>query len=408
MCKIHIRKPLITTSTCTTYLSDFYKYPRSKCRNKNCHILATDQLLPLRKNADVITQKCRIDLQTLKQLRIKPSSFSILCIDSNEFICQVWPSVLLSGNGIEVGTMVSRRASLQRENSCTIKPISVSPAKTLRVSLVLTRTEDVRTCRKIVSECSQKMEEICQRLLYKTCVSPGFVVDKDKCTLAKLHGVSYILIDDATDSDYCVVDNKTQITVNKIQSKDHYLQKQINIQIIPLGGLDKVIEELKEFLSVSFTGKSSPNSILRLPKGILLRGPPGTGKTSLVKHVCVQCNAFLISVNGPEVFGSRPGETEENIGNVFNKAFLMSEEGPCVVFLDEIDSVCPKRWNSEDANDSRCTSVFLSYLDQVHLYQNLCVIGATNRPSALDPSLRRPGRLDREVRVFEIYIQRVS
>ena len=361
-----------------------------------------EQLYQVRKNADMITQKCKIDLPTFKQLKLKPSSYAIISMNSSDFICQVWPTLNLFGLGIEVGTMVSKKTALHHgEKSCSITPIQIAPAKSLSVSLVLTKAEDVKVYRKMNAESSHHLEEVCRALLYKTCVTQKCVVDKEKCMLAKLHGVSCVLINCVSEGEYCLVDNKTKITVNEIQSREHYLQKETITQTAPLGGLEKVSEELKEFLSVSFTGKSSPNSTLRFPKGVLLRGPPGTGKTSLVKLICGQCNAYLISVNGPEVFGSRPGETEENIGNVFKKAFLMCEEGPCVVFLDEIDSVCPKRANSDDADNSRSTSVFLSYLDKVHDYRNLAVIGATNRPSALDPSLRRPGRLDREVRAIQ-------
>lgn len=359
-----------------------------------------DHMYQVRKITDITTQKCRIDISTLRQLEVKPASFAVIAMESTEYICQVWPTQHL-GTGIEVGTAVKKHTDVKKEKTCKIKPLNVVPGKSVSVSLVVTKAEDVRAYRRMTTESAQNVADICRGLLYKTCISSHFVVDKENCTLAKLHGISLILIDKVSDDNYCVVDNTTYITVKAIQSREHYLQKQATVETIPLGGLDKVSKELCEFIRLSFSEKSTANSILRLPKGVLLRSPPGTGKTSLVRNVCMKCNAFIISVNGPEVFGSRSGETEENIKKVFEKAFLMSEEGPCVVFLDEIDSLCPKRGNSDDTNDTRSTSVFLSYLDKIHDYKNIAVIGATNRPAALDPSLRRPGRLDREVR-FEI------
>ncbi|XP_062621901.1 ATPase family gene 2 protein homolog B-like [Saccostrea cucullata] len=353
----------------------------------------------VRKNTDITTQKCKVDIPTLKKLGIKPGSFAAISLDNTEFICQVWPMPHLSGTGIEVGTAVTRPTKGKTGKSCTIKRLDVVPGKSVGVSIVVTKAQDVKFYRKMKTECIHKLEDICRGLLYKICVSSKAVVDKETCMLAKLHGISFIVIDSVCDWDYCIVDNTTTISVNDIQSREHYVQKQTIAQTTPLGGLDKVEEELMEFLSASFSVKSNTNNILRLPRGVLLRGPPGTGKTSLVKHICNKCNAFLISINGPEVFGSRPGETEENIKSVFEKAFLMSEEGPCVIFLDEIDSVCPKRWDSDDTNNTRSTSVFLNYLDRISDCTNLAVIGATNRPAALDPSVRRPGRLDKEIMI---------
>ncbi|XP_062617064.1 ATPase family gene 2 protein homolog B-like [Saccostrea cucullata] len=353
----------------------------------------------VRKNTDITTQKCKVDIPTLKQLGIKPGSFAAISLENTEYICQVWSMPHLSGTGIEVGTAVTRPTEGKTGKSCTIKQLDVVLGKGVSVSIVVTKAQEVKVYRKMKTECASKLEDICRGLLYKTCVSSKAVVDKETCMLAKLHGISIIMIDSVSDQDYCIVDNATTITVNDIQSREHYMQKQTIAQTTPLGGLDKVEEELMEFLSASFSVKSNVNNILRLPRGVLLRGPPGTGKTSLVKHICNKCNAFLISINGPEVFGSRPGETEENIKSVFEKAFLMSEEGPCVIFLDEIDSVCPKRWDSDDTNNTRSTSVFLNYLDRISDCTNLAVIGATNRPAALDPSVRRPGRLDKEIMI---------
>ncbi|XP_061173883.1 ATPase family gene 2 protein homolog B-like isoform X2 [Saccostrea echinata] len=355
--------------------------------------------LQVRKNTDITTQKCKVDIPTLRHLGIKPGSFAAILFENTEFICQVWPIPHLSGTGIEVGTAVTRSAEQKTDKACTIKQLDVVPGKSISVSIVVTKAQDVKVYRKMKTECARSLEDICRGLLYKICVSSKAVVDKETCMLAKLHGISFILIDIVSDWDYCIVDNTTTITVNDIQSREHYMQKQTIAQTTPLGGLDKVEEELMEFLSASFSVKSNVNNTLRLPRGVLLRGPPGTGKTSLVKHICNKCNAFLISINGPEVFGSRPGETEENIKGVFEKAFLMSEEGPCVIFLDEIDSVCPKRRDSDDTNNTRSTSVFLNYLDKISDCANLAVIGATNRPAALDPSVRRPGRLDKEIMI---------
>ncbi len=135
-------------------------------------------------------------------------------------------------------------------------------------------------------------------------------------------------------------------------------------------------------------------------KGILIHGPTGVGKSSLVHYVAHQCNAFLVQVSGPDVFGSSPGESESNLRGAFEKAKLIASSGQrCVViFLDELDVLCPKRGVSGGTHESRIVTQLLLLMDEVRdCSQRVVVIGATNRPNVIDPALRRPGRFDQEV-----------
>ncbi|XP_060073261.1 ATPase family gene 2 protein homolog B-like isoform X2 [Ylistrum balloti] len=188
------------------------------------------------------------------------------------------------------------------------------------------------------------------------------------------------------------------------------LHRELQEMSTPLGGIEEIAEELIELVKIpAALTKCLGNTALRPVRGLLLRGPPGTGKTSLVKYVSCQTGAHLVTINGPEVFGSRPGQTEENLQKIFEKTVLFSEEGLCILFIDEIDSLCPKKKPGETTSGQNASGLLLSFFDNLHESLSLLVIGATNRPGSLDPALRRPGRLDKEIMMnIPSYQQRLS
>jgi transitional endoplasmic reticulum ATPase len=132
------------------------------------------------------------------------------------------------------------------------------------------------------------------------------------------------------------------------------------------------------------------------PKGVLLHGPPGTGKTLLAKAVANESEANFILVNGPEVFNKFYGETEKKIRETFEDA---EKNAPSIIFIDEIDAIAPKREESYGELERRAVSQLLTMMDGLKSRGKVVVIGATNRPNAVDPALRRPGRFDREISI---------
>ena len=128
--------------------------------------------------------------------------------------------------------------------------------------------------------------------------------------------------------------------------------------------------------------------------GILFFGPPGTGKTMLAKAVANECKMNFMSVKGPELLNMYVGESEKNIRDIFNKA---RANLPCIIFFDELDALVPNRGNGSDSSSvmDRMVSQFLTEIDGLGKEAGLFVIGATNRPDLLDPSLLRPGRFDK-------------
>src|SRR4026209_2115987 len=130
------------------------------------------------------------------------------------------------------------------------------------------------------------------------------------------------------------------------------------------------------------------------PKGVLLHGPPGTGKTMLARAVANESAAKFFSIAGPEIIGSAYGESERKLREIFAAA---SEDAPSIIFIDEIDSIAPKRSQVTGEAEKRLVAQLLSLMDGLEPRQNLVVIAATNRPEAIDEALRRPGRFDREI-----------
>lgn len=167
---------------------------------------------------------------------------------------------------------------------------------------------------------------------------------------------------------------------------------------VPLGGLSEAADSLRELLLLPLRYPSALAALgLAVPRGVLLAGPPGVGKTQLVRAVAREAGAELLAVSAPALQGSRPGETEENVRRVFQRARELARRGPSVLFLDEVDALCPRRGGLHRAPESRVVAQVLTLLDGMSGDREVVVVGATNRPDALDPALRRPGRFDREI-----------
>ena len=164
-----------------------------------------------------------------------------------------------------------------------------------------------------------------------------------------------------------------------------------------LGGLKSEVQKIREMIELPMRHPELFEKIgVEAPKGVLLYGPPGTGKTLLAKAVAGETNAHFISISGPEIMGKHYGESEERIREIFTQA---EENSPSIVFIDEIDSIAPKRDEVSGELEKRIVSQLLTLMDGMKSRGNVVVIAATNRPDSIDPALRRPGRFDREIEI---------
>ncbi len=164
-----------------------------------------------------------------------------------------------------------------------------------------------------------------------------------------------------------------------------------------IGGLKEEVQRIREMVELPLR---HPELFQRLgidpPKGVLLFGPPGCGKTLLAKAVANESNAYFININGPEIMSKFYGESEARLREIFQKA---QENAPAIIFIDEIDAIAPKREEVVGEVEKRVVAQLLSLMDGLQARGNIIVIGASNVPNVLDPALRRPGRFDREIEI---------
>ena len=175
------------------------------------------------------------------------------------------------------------------------------------------------------------------------------------------------------------------------------LQGVLQVTYEDIGGLREAIQKVREMIEIPM---KHPELFERLgiepPKGVLLYGPPGTGKTLLAKAVANETDAHFIAINGPEIMSKFVGEAEERLRQIFKEA---QDHAPSIIFIDEIDAIAPKREETIGEVERRVVAQLLALMDGLQSRGQVVVIAATNRPNALDPALRRPGRFDREIEI---------
>ncbi|WOV93763.1 MAG: CDC48 family AAA ATPase [Candidatus Nitrosoabyssus spongiisocia] len=189
----------------------------------------------------------------------------------------------------------------------------------------------------------------------------------------------------------------TQKTVFKIAEKGETLRGVPQVTYEDIGGLTDEIRKVREMIELPLRHPEIFEKLgIEAPKGVLLYGPPGTGKTLLAKAVANESNAHFISISGPEIMSKFYGESEVRLREIFKEA---REKSPSIIFIDEIDSIAPKREEVTGEVERRVVSQMLSLMDGLEARGKVIVISATNRPNAIDPALRRPGRFDREIEI---------
>ncbi|MEK6855864.1 MAG: AAA family ATPase [Nanoarchaeota archaeon] len=203
------------------------------------------------------------------------------------------------------------------------------------------------------------------------------------------------IISKTTPKGAVIVTPKTKIIVSEdIQSAD---MRATNVSYEDIGGLKNEIELIREMVELPM---KHPEVFQKLgvgaPKGVLLTGPPGTGKTLLAKAVASETDANFYSIAGPEIMSKYYGESEKHIREVFEKA---EKNAPSIIFIDEIDSIAPKRGESSDNTEKRIVAQLLTIMDGLKSRGQVVVMAATNRPDDIDEALRRPGRFDRELKI---------
>ncbi|MDI9611348.1 MAG: CDC48 family AAA ATPase [Archaeoglobales archaeon] len=194
-----------------------------------------------------------------------------------------------------------------------------------------------------------------------------------------------------------IIDESTRVVFRENPAKGFEKIGKAGVTYEDIGGLKDELQKVREIIELPL---KYPELFKRLgiepPKGVLLHGPPGTGKTLIAKAVANEIGASFFTINGPEIMSKFYGESEQRLREIFEEA---KQNAPSIIFIDEIDSIAPKREEVTGEVERRVVAQLLTLMDGLEERGQVIVIGATNRIDAVDPALRRPGRFDREIEI---------
>ncbi|MFW9894728.1 MAG: CDC48 family AAA ATPase [Candidatus Thorarchaeota archaeon] len=209
--------------------------------------------------------------------------------------------------------------------------------------------------------------------------------------------IDFIVVDYSPRADAVRIHLETKISISEKTHRELIEIESRRVTYEDIGGLEEEIQKIREMIELPIR---HPELFKRIgidpPKGVLLHGPPGTGKTLLARAVAYETEAHFITISGPEIMSKFYGQSEENLRKVFEEA---KEMAPSIIFIDELDSIAPKRGEVTGEVERRVVAQLLSLLDGLEGRGEIIVIGATNRVNDIDPALRRPGRFDREIEI---------
>jgi transitional endoplasmic reticulum ATPase len=337
------------------------------------------------RSRDVGRKIARIDRETMKKLDVEVGDFIEVIGPKGREILKVWPAYPEDeGTGIiRVDGTVRRNLGVAPGDYVTVKPIRVDPAKRVVVA-------PVSGMSRIIAD-PEYLAQMVKKTLLGNPVKRGDVID------IPFYGLRFVVTSVQPSAVVYVVED-TVIEVRQQPVRPELISEGVpRVTWEDIGDLEEVKQKIREIVELPL---KHPELFERLgiepPKGILLYGPPGTGKTLLAKALANEIGAYFVSINGPEIMSKFYGESEERLRKVFEEA---QANAPAIIFIDEIDSIAPKREEVVGEVEKRVVAQLLALMDGLKERGKVIVIGATNRPEALDPALRRPGRFDREIEI---------
>jgi transitional endoplasmic reticulum ATPase len=322
--------------------------------------------------------------------RVDPAVMEVLGITAGDVIqiegkkrtvAIVWPGYPEDANRgvIRIDGTIRRNAQTSIDEKVAIRKILIKEAR----KIAFAPTEPLRI---------MGGEEYLSQSLEGRAVTRGDVIQINVMG----RRIDLIVVSYSPTADAVLVHRTTEVKISEKPVKEG-TSNIPKVTYEDIGGLGDEVKRVREMIELPLR---HPELFERLgveaPKGVLLHGPPGTGKTLLAKAVAGETNANFVTIGGPEIMSKFYGESEERLREIFKQA---QENAPSIIFIDEIDSIAPKREEVTGETERRVVAQLLSLMDGLEARGKVVVIGATNRPNALDPAIRRPGRFDREIEI---------
>ncbi len=322
----------------------------------------------------------RIDPYTMDELGLKPGDVIEIEGPKGKAYAIVYRGFLEdAGKGIiRIDGYLRQNAGVAIGDRVKVKKVEIKEAK----KVVLAPTQPIRF--------GPGFEDFVKRKILGQVLSKG-----SKVTIGVLGTALTFVVVNTTPAGPVRVTEFTQVEL-KEEPVSEIKETQIpDVTYEDIGGLKEEVRKVREMIELPMRHPELFEKLgIEPPKGVLLAGPPGTGKTLLAKAVANEAGANFYVINGPEIMSKYVGETEENLRKIFEEA---EENAPSIIFIDEIDAIAPKRDEASGEVERRLVAQLLTLMDGLKGRGQVVVIGATNRPNALDPALRRPGRFDREI-----------
>ncbi len=327
----------------------------------------------------------RIDPQVVKDLSLHTGDVIQIenYVKMSRTAAILWPSYPEDeGAGIiRIDGSIRDNIKVAIDERVQVRKIKASPAEVVELAPIQSRLV-VRN------------EQYFSQLLENRVVTQGDIVS----FMIMGSRIEFVVTNFRPKADAVIITLKTKVQVSREPvSEDIKTRSKSRVSYEDIGGLGEEIKKVREMIELPLR---HPEIFARIgvspPKGVLLYGPPGTGKTLLARAVANETDANFINLSGPEIMSKFYGASEENLRKIFKDA---QDKAPSIIFIDEIDSIAPKREEVTGEVERRVVAQLLSLMDGLESRGEVVVIGATNRPNSIDPALRRPGRFDREIEI---------